>query len=711
MLVWLALTVIGLGVGAIVWDRLGSNVNAAFDHARLSQALDNLFSSLQDAETGQRGFILTSNESFLEPFTRAEQNLPGQFSDLALMTSRNHLLQSSLLELRGLAELKMASLKEGIQARREHSPDSAQVRTVLARDKEAMDAIRKVAARMREQGQTSLADVGVATRRQLTRTQVLGLVIGFLGIGAGLFALYLVRVGYFQERTSQELLEGKLLAEKTAVEKTVFLANISHEIRTPMNAILGFSELLEGESLSNRQSQYVRSIQQSGRSLLQLVSDVLDLSRLEAGKLELRLEPTDLGEICNFLQTMFIQQATVKSLALGFEVNGIPSALLLDRLRLRQVLMNLIGNAIKFTSQGHVTTRVGWSPQAADLSRGVLLITVEDTGMGIPPEKQEEIFKPFVQSTSAAAARDAGAGLGLNIVQRLTQIMSGTITLQSTPGKGTTFYVRFPDVAVSARLPVNDAPEAGEFADFNDFEPATLLVVDDNEANRDLIAGMFAGTHHTLRSAANGEEALTSIAASRPDLVLLDIRMPAMDGLVVVDAIRKMPGLELLPVIAVTASTQKHNNDGEHRRFNGYIRKPFSRRTLYKELARFLRRVGGKAGAGGEPLIKPDAPPNAGPTRKAGDWNLLMTELRAIRSADWDGVRESLAINQTQALARKLHELAEAAQCEPLIIYADLLASHAQAYAVRDLEKHLAGFPALLKAIEQHRTSNNGNGD
>jgi signal transduction histidine kinase len=220
----------------------------------------------------------------------------------------------------------MASLKEGIQARREHSPDSAQVRTVLARDKEAMDAIRKVAARMREQGQTSLADVGVATRRQLTRTQVLGLVIGFLGIGAGLFALYLVRVGYFQERTSQELLEGKLLAEKTAVEKTVFLANISHEIRTPMNAILGFSELLEGESLSNRQSQYVRSIQQSGRSLLQLVSDVLDLSRLEAGKLELRLEPTDLGEICNFLQTMFIQQATVKSLALGFEVNGIACA-------------------------------------------------------------------------------------------------------------------------------------------------------------------------------------------------------------------------------------------------------------------------------------------------------------------------------------------------------------------------------------------------
>ena len=173
MLAWLSLTIIGLAVGAVVWQSLGSNVNAAFDSARFGHALDNLLLSLQDAETGERGFLLTASESYLEPFTRAEQNLPGQFNDLARMTSHNQVLQSSLLELRGLAELQMASLKEGIQSRRRNGPDTAELLANLAKNKTNMENIRTITARMHGQGQASFSDVGIATRRQLVRNQLI----------------------------------------------------------------------------------------------------------------------------------------------------------------------------------------------------------------------------------------------------------------------------------------------------------------------------------------------------------------------------------------------------------------------------------------------------------------------------------------------------------------------------------------------------------
>src|SRR5512142_3125070 len=179
-------------------------------------------------------------------------------------------------------------------------------------------------------------------------------VAGLLGVGAGLFALYFYRVDYRQERARRELLEEKLRAEQAVVEKSAFLANMSHEIRTPMNAILGFTELLEPEGLTPRQSEYVRAIRDSGASLLQLINDILDLSKLEAGKLELHAEPTDMRDSCEFLRTVFGQQAAKKSLQLKFEVSpDLPHALLLDRIRIRQVLVNLLGNAVKFTERGH----------------------------------------------------------------------------------------------------------------------------------------------------------------------------------------------------------------------------------------------------------------------------------------------------------------------------------------------------------------------
>jgi signal transduction histidine kinase len=289
--------------------------------------------------------------------------------------------------------------------------------------------------------------------------------------------------------------------EQAVREKSAFLANMSHEIRSPMNAILGFSELLEPEGLTPKQSQYVRAIRDSGASLLQLINDILDLSKLEAGKLELHPDPTDMRDSCEFLRTVFGQQAVMKSLQLQFELApDMPRALLLDRLRLRQVLVNLLGNAIKFTERGCVKTRVAWQSQENG-GTGTLLIDVEDTGIGILADKLEEIFKPFVQADARRTAEREGTGIGLTIVKRLIELMGGSLAVESTVGQGTVFHLRFTNVPVSGRLPVGDHAEPGGAVDFNDFAPAVLLVVDDNRTNRDLMAGIFEQTHHRVHFA------------------------------------------------------------------------------------------------------------------------------------------------------------------------------------------------------------------
>src|SRR5438046_2234596 len=209
-------------------------------------------------------------------------------------------------------------------------------------------------------------------------------------------SVYFYQIYKKQERAQRKFLQEKLDAEEAVKEKSAFLANMSHEIRTPMNAILGFSELLEPEGLTPRQSQYVRAIRDSGASLLQLINDILDLSKLEAGRLELHPDPTDMRDSCEFLRTVFGQQAVKKSLQLHFEVSPLlPRPLLLDRLRLRQVMVNLLGNAVKFTDAGRIKTRVFW--QGGDNGgTGTLLIDVEDTGIGIAADKLEEVFHPFV---------------------------------------------------------------------------------------------------------------------------------------------------------------------------------------------------------------------------------------------------------------------------------------------------------------------------
>ncbi len=702
VVIWLALTIASVAVRTVVWYQLSNTVDGIIGGTRLSEGVNGLFSALQSAESSQRGFLLTGDDRYLTPFKEAETALSGYFSRLAASAAKDPVFEADLLKLRGQAELKMDEMRDTIKLRRDKGLTAALEKVNSHKGEEEMDNIRSLTDKMRKESTTFDSSAGEQTRRQIESGLKFTLFAGVSGIGAGLFALYLVRVGYLQEKQQRRLAAERNEAQLGLKEKSAFLANMSHEIRTPMNAILGFGELLEGESLTPRQGQYVRAIRQSGKSLLTLVNDVLDLSKLEAGKLELHLEPTEISELCNFLQTMFSQQAIAKGLSLQFDVEPMPRALLLDRLRLRQVLVNLVSNAIKFTDQGAVRTIVQWLPKSEDKSCGSVLISVEDTGPGISEEKQKEIFQPFVQSNQSAGGENQGTGLGLSIVHRFADMMGGAITLKSIPGKGSIFQLRIDEGSVSARLPVTDLEEETGLTDLNDFKPTTFLVVDDNESNRNLIVGMFERTHHQLRVAANGREAFESLSKFRADLVLLDIRMPVMDGRATLTEIRKLAGMELLPVIAVTASNQADDDREIRHRFSGYIRKPFSRRTLYNALAEFLPR--GAAGAEAPQSPPPPAPPSGSlaTARKAGDWRALTASLRQLHVTEWEVLRESLAIKDTQGFALKLHALARSSDCQPLTVYAELLAQHARTYSVRDLEKHLLEFPALLQTVEQH---------
>mgnify|MGYP001546789501 CR=1 FL=1 len=596
--VWIALSLGGIGLGVMVWSNLSRSFEASVESAQFRRSLREVFSALQDAETGERGFLLSGEESFLVPFARAEAEFPARFDKLANDAMDVPELREDVLALKGLAELKLATLRRAITARRNSNWSNGFDRAREEEGQILMDKIRTTINRMDRRPEDITTATGEATRFQIKRALLATLLAGGLGLGTGAFALYLSRVALKKEKNERLLAEQAIRAESAAREKSAFLANMSHEIRTPMNAILGFSDLLISDLPATGKARHrVQAIRESATSLLQLINDILDLSKIDAGMIELHLEPTDLHEVSEFMRTVFAEQAARKGLQLGYEVDpSVPHALMLDRSRLRQVIVNLVGNAIKFTDRGHVTLGVHWETHPLNRGAGTLEIDVIDTGLGIPAEKQAEIFRPFVQVNPQRASERQGSGLGLSIVHRLTERMGGTVAVDSEVGKGTRFRLRFTDVGVSVRLPTHARADLADDIDFNELEPAELLVVDDNGPNRDLIAGYFEKTDHQLRFAVNGVEAVEKIREKLPNLVLMDIRMPEMDGHTALMELRKIPGTELLPVVAVTASSMIDDEQVLRGYFAGYVRKPFSRQALFHELAAFLPRRSQRTG-------------------------------------------------------------------------------------------------------------------
>jgi signal transduction histidine kinase/CheY-like chemotaxis protein len=692
VVVWLTLSAASVVLAAATWLELSHKLSTAREAIAINEELDSVLRLLLDIETSQRGYAITGNKDFLEPAVEAEKALPTQFDGLADLTRGDSAMLKRVMDLRAETELFLNHHRKLVSARASNGISGASKLIASGEGKRIMDAIRSEIAEVRWMRFDLISDSGTVARRQFLRASVTSLVAGALGIGAGIFALGLSRLAVTHQERERVATEAKLQAERSSREKTVFLANMSHEIRTPMNAILGFSELLQSDLRDPQQRRYLQSIRSSADLLLQLINDILDMSKIEAGVLELRPEPTDPREICKFIEAIFAQPAGRKGVRLESNVaEDVPAALLLDRIRLRQILVNLVGNAVKFTDHGEIGLQVRSERQQPG-SHATLLIDVRDTGVGIPPDRLGAIFEPFVQAGAHRDRERQGTGLGLTIVQRLTEAMGGTVSATSRMGEGSTFHLRLPDVAISARLPLSQQQiPSGEF-DFNLLRPSTVLVVDDNELNCQLIAGLFAGTHHTLVFGTNGQEAVTKAIALKPDVILLDLRMPGMDGSEALDEIRRIPGLELLPVIAVTASSLLAEEPSLRERFNGYLRKPFAKRELFTELAQFLRRQPQSE------ALHPDGPATNG--NGLGIDLLspgLVAELQEELAAEWPAMRARMGMNEIRTFAGRLEAAGQRWHCPSLVHYAMLLRRDADAYAVADLEQHLEEFGRVVE--------------
>ncbi len=395
-----------------------------------------------------------------------------------------------------------------------------------------------------------------------------------------------------EERTA-DLRDALLAAESANIAKSAFIANMSHEIRTPMNAIVGFSELLLSKSgdLTDKQKSHLAKITDASDHLLSIINDILELSKIEAGKLQLEHIEFDGSDVLEKVASLFGERLQEKGLVFHIEVPHVPFKFIGDPIRLSQMLINYLSNAVKFTEKGSITLRARVMEETdQDL---LVRLEVEDTGMGISPEDQSRLFTAFEQADNSITRKHGGTGLGLAITKHLAELMGGEVGVESTPGQGSTFWF-------TARLGKgqmqSDQTAAGAV------EPISLnemlrrnhagkrvLLAEDNELNRDLVDEMLSGTGLELDFAEDGKEALEKAQSSTYDLILMDMQMPEMSGVEATKAIRQLPAYATTPIIAITANAFKGDRQiCLDAGMNDHLAKPLKQQELHQALLDWL---------------------------------------------------------------------------------------------------------------------------
>lgn len=517
------------------------------------------------------------------------------------------------------------------------------------------------------------------------------LIANGLALVAGLLGFLALRRAQREEENIWLVELRASQARRASEEKSAFLANMSHEIRTPMNAIFGFAQLLADHVDEPLQREWVASIRRSGQVLLSLINDVLDVSKIEAGKLQLAPQGTDIAELVEDTVAMFLPMAEAKGIGLQCEIvrDGLVPVSI-DPQRFRQILMNLVSNAVKYTERGRITVGVEMRP--APLGDGHdLRLRVQDTGTGIDPEEQSRIFEPFYQAGSLDGKVRQGTGLGLSITHLLVTLMQGRIHVLSRPGEGTTFQIDLPQLpfaepAASVTLGLS----ADGVVDFDRLPPLRILVVDDVDWNIQVAHGYLRGSAHTLAFARDGVEAIMAARDFRPDVVLMDLRMPRMDGRLAAQQLREDPAWADLSIVAVTASSLLQEQTGVDPRFDGYVRKPYSPAELYECLHALFGERAGNGDAVEVPMRTPQADEGAADQRAEA-----LAEWEIVRAAPLEALRRRMRVREIGEFSRRLDTLADA-------IGDPALREEARALRLAVQRFDVSGMKTILERLAHH---------
>jgi signal transduction histidine kinase/ligand-binding sensor domain-containing protein/DNA-binding response OmpR family regulator len=494
-------------------------------------------------------------------------------------------------------------------------------------------------------------------------------------------------------------------AERANRSKSEFLANMSHEIRTPMNAILGFAEILSNKARDAEFKNYTSIILSSGNALLTIINDILDLSKIEAGKLELQPTYVDLGKILQEIKQLFTQKVTEKGLELFTEINeDFPKGVFLDEVRIRQIIMNITGNAIKFTEKGYIKISISGNhemkpipafnqtPQSPENIS--IAITIEDTGIGIPTEQIEKIFKPFEQAEGQSTKKFGGTGLGLSISTRLIKMMGGDISVQSEVGKGSKFKITLPELSLINET--NENSERQKSAEMEiEFRHSRILVVDDVLPNRELVKAYLEGYGLEITEAQSGEETLEETSKTIYDLILLDRKMPGIGGEETAICLKKNEKTKDIPIIIFTASALKEEEERLRTLCNSYLTKPINKMNLIKELKKYLpydEKIQEKKIIN-EPAKCEDRVLNE---KEKEELKKILIE---VHKKEWENISKARAISGVKNFAINLQNTAEKFGYITLVKYSEELLESANLFKIAKVKTLVNEFPEIINRL------------